>query len=148
MPRQAGRVSGSERGKPASAEPRASEDTAACFTYRVLSAVSIQTLRTQTQTLAGAVLREQTNGPQAKAIEDRRRRMAAIKAKHQAAKAVSEPTATALAAAAEGADPAQPSAAATTPAVSGPQETPETLADQPTPDRPGMRLSTRMAWTL
>ena len=68
--------------------------------------------------------------------------MAAIKAKHQAAKAVAEPTATALAAAAEGADPAQPLVAATMPAVSGPQETPERPADQPTPDRTGMAMFT------
>ncbi len=79
---------------------------------------------------------------QARAIEERRRRMAAIKAKHQAALAETEPTATAHAAArdadaAQAADAALQSADAT-PAASGMQETPERPAEQLTPDRPGV----------
>ena len=80
---------------------------------------------------------------QAKAIEERRRRMAAIKAKHQAAREVTNPTATALADREAGTAP--PSAAAT-PAPSGAQGTPERLNDQPqlTPERPGGARSAHM----
>ena len=71
--------------------------------------------------------------------------MAAIKAKHQAALAVTEPTATAQAAAARDADAKQaadaaPESAGATPAAAGVQETPERPADQLTPDRPGVVL--------
>ena len=82
---------------------------------------------------------------QARAIEERRRRMAAIKAKHQAALAVAEPTATAQAAvrdadAAATAD-AAPQSAGVTPARSGVQETPEQPPDELDPDRPGVVLT-------
>ena len=62
--------------------------------------------------------------------------MAAIKAKHQAARAVAEPTAMALAGQAAG---AAPPFEAATPAPSGAQGTPERLGEQPqlTPDRLG-----------
>ena len=68
--------------------------------------------------------------------------MAAIKAKHQAALMVTEPTATAQAAARGAADAGQtadaaPQSAGATPARPGAQETPERPTDQLTPDRAG-----------
>ncbi len=71
--------------------------------------------------------------------------MAAIKAKHLAALAVTEPTATAQAAAARDADAGQaadaaPQPAGATPARSGVQETPERPSDQLATDRPGVVL--------